>query len=90
MLGVSQMNIARSSRHKISHIVQRPMEFPMTKCTVSAIRTRAPLVVPALPHDLGARQILNPRDALARIGPILSHSRHDHALLGWRDFGREI
>jgi hypothetical protein len=82
MDGVGKMDIARTARDQVSHLMQHPLRAAMPIGTVSAVWTRLPSERAATFDDLRLGQILGTRDALRGIRQVLSRSWHGTALLG--------
>jgi hypothetical protein len=82
MDGVRKMDVVRTARDQISHVMQHPRRSTMPIGTVFAVWTRLPSKIAAAFDDLRFWQILRASDAFRGIRQVLSRSWHDAALLG--------
>jgi hypothetical protein len=76
VLGVLDVEIHRSFRPWITHIVEDPFHSSVPVRAVVAARTQPAFEVAAALEDLRLRQILNARDPLCPIRSVLPRRRH--------------
>ena len=78
--GVTQVDVPRTARHEIPHVVQHTLPSAIPIRAVPAVWTGPLAKVAAAGDDLRLRQVLHPHDAFGGIRQILSGSRHGNAL----------
>ena len=82
MDGVRKMDVARTARDQVPHVMQHALCATMPIGAMLASRTRLPTEIAAPFDDLRLGQVLSVRDAFGGVGQILSRSWHGIALLG--------
>jgi hypothetical protein len=80
MLRVPDEEVDGSLRSGITHIVKDSSHPSMTVRAVVAVRAGPPFVITAPFDDLRFREILNARDPLCSIRPVLPGCRHPSSL----------
>jgi hypothetical protein len=90
MLRVNELNVARSSRNQIAHVMQDPPAGSTAETRFVTTRTGTMSEVPATVNDLGFGQIFGARNALRDIRQVLSGARHSKALLGLLIWPRKL
>lgn len=82
MLRVQDVNVARTTGNKVSHVVEDSCASTVAETGLVANGTRPMREVSTAPNDLGFGQIFGARNAFRDIRQILSGTRHRNALLG--------
>jgi esterase/lipase superfamily enzyme len=82
MLRVDEVNVARTPRNQVAHVVKDTSACSAAETGFVTTRTGAMREVASAMNDLGFGQIFGSRDAFRGIRQILSRARHGNALLG--------
>jgi hypothetical protein len=90
VLRVDKMDVARSTRHQVPHVVKDSREDSVVWATLPASWTALVFEVATAPNGLGLRQIFKAGDTLGGIEPIRAGTRHGKALLGQAFLARNL
>jgi len=80
MLGIRELDVPGTARHRVPKVVEGALDFPESVGALPTTLASPPLARTLPSHDLGLRKVFNTCDALGGVGKILSRSCHANSL----------